>query len=82
MISFSFSYSYSGKQKRRKTRKWQVIRTDSTLKNHQVVIPEPFPEPFTLVSYFSGKKNEDHKDDARYSLSKKKDSLQNSATFP
>jgi hypothetical protein len=28
MISYSFSYSYSGKQKRRKTRKWQVIRTD------------------------------------------------------
>jgi len=28
MISYSFSYSYSGKQIRRKTRKWQVIRTD------------------------------------------------------
>ena len=70
MISYSFSYSYSGKQKRRKTRKWQVIRTDSTLKNHQVVIPEPFPEPCTLVSYPSGKKKEDHEDDAHYSAQK------------
>ena len=70
MISYSFSYSYSGKQKRRKTRKWQVISTDSTPKNHQVVIPEPFPEPFTLVSYASGKKKEDHEDDAHYSAQK------------
>ncbi len=64
MISYSFSYSYSGKQKRRKTRKWQIIRTDP---HHQVVIPEPFPEPFTLVSYTSGKKKaDDRKDDAHY----------------
>jgi hypothetical protein len=51
-------------------RKWQVIRTDSTLKNHQVVIPEPFSEPFTLVSYASGKKKEDHEDDEHYSAQK------------
>jgi hypothetical protein len=59
-----------GKQKRRKTRKRQVIRTDSALKNphHQVVIPEPFPEPFTLVTYASGFREKetkgDHEDDA------------------
>jgi hypothetical protein len=40
------------------------------MKNHQVFIPEPFPEPFTLVSYPSGKKKEDHEDDAHYSEQK------------